>query len=81
MDFKTAFLNSNLDKEVYIVQPEGFVLPENENKMCKLVKSLYGLKQAPKQWYENLKLFYFHMDLGQKMPTSAFILNSVTSME
>ena len=33
-------------------QLEGFVLPGNEKKVCKLVKSLYGLKQAPKQWHE-----------------------------
>jgi hypothetical protein len=52
MDVKTAFLNGNLDKEVYIDQPEGFMLPGNERKVCKLVKSLYGLKQAPKQWHE-----------------------------
>ncbi|XP_075088082.1 secreted RxLR effector protein 161-like [Nicotiana tabacum] len=31
-------------------QPEGFVIQEQENKVCKLRKSLYGLKQAPKQW-------------------------------
>jgi hypothetical protein len=48
MDVKTAFLNGNLDEEVYIDQPEGFVLSGNEKKVCKLVKSLYGLKQAPK---------------------------------
>ena len=33
-------------------QPEGFVLPGNEYKVCKLVKSFYGLKQAPKQWHK-----------------------------
>ena len=33
-------------------QPEGYVAPGNENKVCRLVKSLYGLKQAPKQWHE-----------------------------
>ena len=48
MDVKTAFLNWNLDEEVYMDQPEGFVLPGNKRKVCKLVKSLYGLKQAPK---------------------------------
>ena len=52
MDIKTAFLNRNLEEEVYMDQPEGFVLSRNERKVCKLVKSLYGLKQAPKQWHE-----------------------------
>uniref|UniRef100_A0A2N9GRF5 CCHC-type domain-containing protein n=2 Tax=Fagus sylvatica TaxID=28930 RepID=A0A2N9GRF5_FAGSY len=52
MDVKTAFLNGDLDEEVYMDQPEGFVLPGNEKKVYKLVKSLYGLKQAPKQWHE-----------------------------
>jgi hypothetical protein len=52
MDVKTAFLNRDLDEEVYMDQPEGFVLPRSEKKVCKLVKSLYGLKQTPKQWHE-----------------------------
>ena len=52
IDVKTAFLNGDLDKEVYMEQPESFVLPRNEKKVCKLVKSLYDLKQALKQWHE-----------------------------
>ena len=52
MDVKTAFLNGDLEEEIYMKQPEGFVMPGQENKVCKLIKSLYGLKQAPKQWHE-----------------------------
>ena len=49
MDVKTAFLNRELDEEIYMEQPEGFIVPCKEKKVCRLVKSLYGLKQAPKQ--------------------------------
>ncbi|GJY32336.1 zinc finger, CCHC-type containing protein [Tanacetum coccineum] len=52
MDVKTAFLNGELDEEVYINQSQGFIMPGNENKVCNLIKSLYGLKQAPKQWHQ-----------------------------
>ncbi|GJS57068.1 zinc finger, CCHC-type containing protein [Tanacetum coccineum] len=52
MDMKTTFLNGELEKEVYMNQPQGFIMPGNENKLCKLIKSLYGLKQAPKKLHQ-----------------------------
>ena len=48
MDVKTTFLNGELDEEIYMDQPDEFVVKGEERKVCKLLKSLYGLKQAPK---------------------------------
>ena len=49
MDVKTTFLNGDLDEEIYMEQPKGFIVPGQLKKVFQLVKSLYGLKQAPKQ--------------------------------
>jgi hypothetical protein len=54
MDVKSAFLNGELEEEVYIEQPEGFLLSEKEDYVCRLNKALYGLKQSPKAWYSIL---------------------------
>ena len=42
MDVKIAFLNRELEEEIYMDQPEGCMVPGNEQKFCRLVKSLYG---------------------------------------
>src|SRR3954467_13345763 len=55
MDVKTAFLNGNLKEDVYMIQPEGLVDPENASKVCKLQKSIYGLKQASRSWNIHFK--------------------------
>ena len=52
MDVKTTFLNGDLDEKIYMEQPEGFIIPGQEKKFYRLVKSLYGLKQALMQWHE-----------------------------
>ena len=57
MDVKIAFLDGDLDEEIYMAQLEGFEKPGKEHLVCKLRKSLYGSKQAPKQWYHKFDTF------------------------
>nr|AAN05391.1 putative reverse transcriptase [Oryza sativa Japonica Group] len=52
MDVKTAFLNRELEEEIYMDQLDEYVLEGQEGIVCKLLKSLCGLKQASKQWHE-----------------------------
>lgn len=51
-DIKTAFLNGEINEEIYIEQPQGF--KDGSGRLCRLKKSLYGLKQAPRAWNETL---------------------------
>ena len=50
MDVKTAFLNGELNEEIYLRQPEGFVVKGYEDHVCKLKRSIYGLKQSARCW-------------------------------
>ena len=54
LDVKTAFLNGEIQEEVYVSQPEGFVQKGKEQLVYKLAKALYGLRQAPRAWYAKL---------------------------
>ena len=54
IDVKSAFLNGELEQEVYIEQSEGCPLTDDKDIVCRLKKALYGLKQAPRTWYARL---------------------------
>jgi len=54
LDVKSAFLNEVLQEEIYVEQPDGFVIQGAEDKVYLLQKALYGLKQAPRAWYNQI---------------------------
>ena len=55
MDVKSAFLHGDLEEEIYMKQPEGFI--DDPSLVCRLRKYLYGLKQAPRAWYSKMDSF------------------------
>jgi hypothetical protein len=57
LDIKTAFLYGELEEDIYINQPEGFVIPRKANFVYRLKKSLYGLNKSPRQWYKKFDSF------------------------
>lgn len=58
MDVKTAFLNGQIEEEVYIEQLKGFETFDHESHVCRLKRALYGLKQAPRAWYTRIDNYF-----------------------
>ena len=44
MDVKTMLLNDDLEENIYMIQPDGFIAKDQKHLVCKLQKSIYGLK-------------------------------------
>jgi len=65
MDVKSTFLNGDLEEEVYIEQPDGFIFGNDPNLICRLKKALYGLKQAPRAWYYRLEKYLHQQGLSK----------------
>jgi hypothetical protein len=59
VDFKNAFVNADMDEEVYTTCPPGY---GQSGKVWRLLKALYGLRKSPKLWFNELVSFL--KDLG-----------------
>jgi hypothetical protein len=62
MEVKNDLLNGVIEEEVYMEQPQGFVIHGKESHVCKLKKALYGLKKEPRAWYARIDGYF--MSLG-----------------
>jgi hypothetical protein len=69
MNIKTAFLNEQLDEDIYMMQPDGFIANNQEDMVCKLQRSIFGFKQASRSWNirfdETIKQFGFEQNLDE----------------
>ena len=65
LDIKIAFLNGDLQEEICMQQPEGFVVPGKEDQVCRLLKSIYGLKQASRTWNQKFQAFILQFGVTQ----------------
>ena len=54
LDVKNAFLYGELDRDIFMEQPQGFTSKEYPDYVCRLKKPLYGLRQAPCAWFDKI---------------------------
>ena len=57
LNVKTTFLHGELEEDIYMQQPKGFVVEGKEDHVCRLKKSLHGLKQSSRHWYKRFDSF------------------------
>ncbi|KAK4336544.1 hypothetical protein RND71_044146 [Anisodus tanguticus] len=74
MDVKNAFLNGDLQEEVYMVPPSG--VSHSPGQVCKLKKALYGLKQAPRAWFDKLSIVVSSLGFISSFHDSALFVKS-----
>lgn len=81
MDVVTAFLNGDLEKEIYMEQPEGYIKPGQEHRVCKLKKTIYGLKQSPRCWSKAFTEFMLEIGIKQSMSDPCVFVRSTQELE
>ena len=69
MDIKTVFLHKNLEEDIYMMQPDGFITKGQEHMVYKLHMFIYGLEQAFPSWNirfdQAIKFFDFEQNIDE----------------
>ncbi|GJZ49055.1 putative ribonuclease H-like domain-containing protein [Tanacetum coccineum] len=81
MDVKSAFLYGTIDEEVYVLQPPGFIDPDNHTSFIKVVKALYGLHQAPRSCMLPLSTFLEKAWIQEGLTLTDFIHKRTKSLK
>ncbi|KAK4366882.1 hypothetical protein RND71_014762 [Anisodus tanguticus] len=74
MDVKNAFLNADLQEEIYMVPPPG--VSHSPGQVCRLKKALYGLKQAPRAWFDKFSTVVSSLGFISSFHDSALFVKS-----
>lgn len=74
LDVKNAFFYGNLNEDVYMQQPTGFVDPTRPGHLCRLQKAIYGLKQAPRAWFKRFSSVLFEHGFQMSQADSSLFI-------
>lgn len=79
MDAVTAFMQGDLNEEIYLEQPDGF--NDGTNRVCKLNRAINGLKQSGRVWNKKLVKALKSFGLKQcKMDPCVFVTKKLDLM-
>lgn len=79
LDVKNVFLNGDLQEEVYMQQPPGFVDEGESHQVCLLMKALYGLRQSPRAWFEKLSRLLLNCGFTRNVSDYSVFVKSSTA--
>ncbi|KAK8945191.1 hypothetical protein KSP39_PZI008470 [Platanthera zijinensis] len=80
LDVKSAFLNGEIEEDIYVEQPRGYEIAGEEHKVYKLIKALYGLKQAPRAWNSNIDKYLQSINFCKSKTDSSLYLKEERGM-
>ena len=75
LNVHNAFLNGELEKQVYMIQPPGYMGTKFPTKLCRLKNALYGLKQALRAWFQRLSSAILRWEFSNSRTNSSMFLH------